>query len=45
MKMECFPDIVFEILAGYRGYLVIQYAMAIIENTQQVLDMENLFGT
>ena len=32
-------------LAGDRGYLVLQYSMTMIAYTQQVLNMEDLFGT
>ena len=34
-----------ENLAADQGHHVLQYYINIIENTQQLLDMEDLFGT
>ena len=45
MKMGWFPYMEFENLAIDRGYLVLQYPMAIIAYTKYVLDLEDLFGT
>ena len=45
MKMGSFPYTVTLTLAADKRYLVLQYSMAFISYTQQVLDMEDLFGT
>ena len=43
MKMGPKPYTAFENLAADRGHYVLQYYMAIITYTQQLLDMEDLF--
>ena len=45
MKMGPYPVTASEHLAADKGHLVLIYYMTIIAYTQQLLDMEDLFGT
>ena len=45
MKMGTYPYAASENLAADQGHHVLQYYINIIANTQQVLDMEDVFGT
>ena len=45
MKMGPWPYTASENLAADKGHHVLQYYKSIRANTQQLLDMEDLFGT
>ena len=45
MKMGPYPYTAYENLAEDQGHSVLKYYINIIANTQQSLDMEDLFGT